>query len=157
MSRTIDPDFFDLEIYAIYRAIWENWGEEAWKVVWRAGEVLFEEIQQEQDLDTSSPLAAMRDLARYLVDVGYFTDMQVRQIAEDQLEYEMMAPVILPGAQRLITEGAVPAHISTAVMFAALKRLFGLKAEMMGEPEFKENEETPTTPVAIERWKLMEE
>ncbi len=147
-KRPIDPTFFDLEIYAIYRAIWENWGDEAWKVVWRAGEVLFDEIHERLNLDTDLPLAAMQGLAEYLVDVGYFADMKVRQTAEDELEYEMVAPVILPGAERIIAEGGVPAHISTSVMFAALKKLFGLKAEMIGEPEFTDDGR------AIERWHL---
>jgi hypothetical protein len=150
-KRTIDPDFFDLEIYAIYRAIWENWGDEAWRVVWRAGEVLFDEVQEQLDLDIESPLQAMRGLAEYLVDVGYFADMKVRQTAPDELEYEMVAPAILPGAQRIIAEGGVPAHISTSVMFAGLQRLFGMKAEMIGDPQF-----TPDGR-AIERWKLVKE
>jgi hypothetical protein len=145
-DKPIDPHFFDLEIYAIYRAIWENWGDEAWKVVWRAGEVLFDEIKTE--LDASSPLNAMRGLADYLVDVGYFAEMKVRQTAEDELEYEMVEPVILPGAERIIAEGGVPAHISTAVMFAGLKQLFGLKAVMIGDPVFTDDGR------AIERWKL---
>jgi len=151
MPRPIDPTFFDLEIYAIYRAIWENWGNEAWRVVWRAGEVLFDEIHQRLNLDARSPLAAMQGLAEYLVDVGYFADMKVRQTAEDELEYEMVAPAILPGAERLIAEGGVPAHISTALMFAGLKKLFGLKAEMLGGPEFTADGR------AIERWKLFKE
>jgi hypothetical protein len=151
IDKPIDPEFFDLEIYAIYRAIWENWGDEAWKVVWRAGEVLFDEVQQQLDLDTESPLKAMRGLADYLVGVGYFAEMKVRQIAEDELEYEMVAPAILPGAERIIAEGGVPAHISTAVMFAGLKQLFGLKAEMIGDPEFTDDGR------AIERWKLFKE
>jgi hypothetical protein len=146
----IDPAFFDLEIYAIYRAIWENWGDEAWKVVWRAGEVLFDEVHQRLELDTTTPLAAMEGLAEYLVGVGYFGDMKVRQTAEDELEYEMFEPVILPGAERIITEGGVPAHISTALMFAGLRKLFGLRAEMVGDPVF-----TPDGR-AIERWKLFE-
>lgn len=150
-DRPIDIRFFDLEIYAIYRAVWENWGDEAWKVVWRAGEVLFDEIHEQLDLDTSSPLAAMRGLAHYLVDVGYFLDLKVRQIAEDELEYEMVDPAITPGAQRIIAEGGVPAHISTSVMFAGLKRLFGLTAEMIGDPEFTDDGR------AIERWKLFKE
>jgi hypothetical protein len=150
-EQPIDPVFFDLEIYAIYRAIWENWGDEAWKVVWRAGEVLFDEIQEGLNLDTTSPLAAMQGLAIYLVEVGYFADMKVRQTAEDELEYEMIAPAILPGAERIIAEGGVPAHISTAVMFAGLKKLFGLTAEMIGEPEFTADGR------AIERWKLHKE
>ncbi len=150
-ERAIDPAFFDLEIYAIYRAVWENWGDQAWKVVWRAGEVLFDEVHERLDLDASSPLTAMRGLARYLVDVGYFADMQVHQTAEDELEYEMVEPAILPGARRIIAEGGVPAHISTAVMFAGLRRLFGLRAEMIGEPVFTADGR------AIERWKLFKE
>lgn len=147
-ARPIDPAFFDLEIYAIYRAIWENWGDEAWKVVWRAGEVLFDEIHEQLRLDTASPVAAMRGLAAYLVRVGYLADMKVRQTAEDELEYEMVEPAILPGAERIIAEGGVPAHISTALMFAGLKKLFGLRAEMIGEPEFTADGR------AIERWQL---
>ena len=147
-ERPIDPTFFDLEIYAIYRAIWDNWGDEAWKVVWRAGEVLFDEIQDILDLDTEAPLLAMQGLARYLVDVGYFADMLVRQTSDDELEYEMVAPAILPGAERIIAEGGVPAHISTSVMFAGLKKLFGLTAEMIGDPVFTADGR------AIERWKL---
>jgi len=151
LARAIDIRFFDLEIYAIYRAIWENWGDEAWKVVWRAGEVLFDEIHGQLDLRTDSPLAAMRSLAQYLVDAGYFAAMNVRQTADDELEYEMVDPAITPGAQRIIAEGGVPAHISTAVMFAGLKKLFGLAAEMIGDPEFT------TDGCAIERWKLFKE
>ncbi len=147
-ERPIDPHFFDLEIYAIYRAIWENWGDDAWNVVWRAGEGLFDEIHEVLELDRTSPLSAMQGLAKYLVGVGYFSDMKVRQTTEDELEYEMVEPVILPGAERIIAEGGVPAHISTAVMFAGLKKLFGLEAEMMGDPVFTEDGR------AIERWKL---
>jgi hypothetical protein len=91
----------------------------------------------------------MRGLAQYLVDVGYFVDMEVRQTADDELEYVMVDPAILPGAERIIAEGGVPAHISTAVMFAALKELFDLKAEMIGDPEFTADGR------AIERWKLV--
>jgi len=39
----------------------------------------------------------------------------------------------------------------TALMFAALRRLFGLRAEMIGDPVF-----TPDGR-AIERWKLFKE
>ena len=151
MPRPIDPAFFDLEIYAIYRAIWENWGDQAWKVVWRAGEVLFDEIQGQLRLDTATLLEAMQELARYLVQAGYLADMRVRQVAADELEYEMVAPAILPGAERIIAEGGVPAHISTALMFAGLQALFGFKAEMIGAPEFTADGR------AIERWKLSKE
>jgi hypothetical protein len=107
-------------------------------------------VHERLELDTTTPLAAMEGLAEYLVGVGYFADMKVRQTAEDELEYEMVEPAILPGAERIIAEGGVPAHISTALMFAGLRKLFGLQAEMMGDPLF-----TPDGR-AIERWKLFE-
>ena len=75
----------------------------------------------------------------------------LRQVAADELEYEMLEPAILPGAKRIIAEGGVPAHISTALMFAGLKTLFGLKAEMIGAPEFTADGR------AIERWRLLPE
>jgi hypothetical protein len=65
-------------------------------------------------------------------------------------DLEIYIPVILPGAERIIAEGGVPAHISTALMFAGLRKLFGLRAEMVGDPVF-----TPDGR-AIERWKLFE-
>ena len=43
--NSVDPTYFDQQIYALYRAVWERWGDEAWYVVWRSGEVLFEEIE----------------------------------------------------------------------------------------------------------------
>lgn len=148
MSK-IDPHYFDLQIYAIYRAIWERWGNEAWYVVWRSGEVLFDEIEPTLGLSSAdTPFSAMRRLVDYLRQIGYVEDIAVRQTDEDELEYEMLNPAILSGAKRLIAEGAVPAHISTGLMFAMLKKRFGLKAEMIGEPRLLPDGR------GIERWKL---
>jgi hypothetical protein len=150
MSK-IDPHYFDLQIYAIYRAIWEQWGEAAWDVVWRSGEVLFDEIEPTLGLTPDdTPFSAMQRLADYLRRVGYVDDIAVRQTGEDELEYVMFDPVILPGAKRLIAEGGVPAHISTTLMFALLKKRFSLKAEMIGDPRLLPDGR------GIERWKLSE-
>jgi hypothetical protein len=146
----IDPTYFDQQIYALYRAVWERWGDEAWAIVWRSGEVLFDEIEPGLGLlPGDDPFAAMRRLADYLQRVGYVTDITVRPLSEDEWEYEMLNPVILPGAERLIAEGAVPAHISTTLMFALLKKRFGLRAEMVGEPVFAPDGR------ATERWRLV--
>ena len=145
----IDPVYFDKQIYALYRAVWERWGDDAWYVVWRSGEVLLEEIEAELDLGLDTdPLAAMQRLASYLQQVGYVRDIAIRPLSEDEWEYEMVDPVILPGAKRLLEDGAVPAHISTTLMFALLKR-FGLKAEMVGDPDLRADGR------ALERWRLV--
>jgi hypothetical protein len=145
----IDPAYFDKQIYALYRAVWERWGDDAWWVVWRSGEVLLDEIESELHLELDAgPLPAMQSLATYLQRAGYVREIVVRPLSEDEWEYEMADPVILPGARRLLGEGAVPAHISTSLMFALLKR-FGLRAEMVGEPDLRADGR------AIERWRLV--
>jgi hypothetical protein len=149
MAR-IDPVYFDQQIYALYRAVWERWGDAAWHVVWRSGEVLFDEIESELGFESSDDaFVAMRRLAAYLVRVGYVKEIAVSPVSEVEWDYEMLDPVILPGAKRLISEGAVPAHISTTLMFALLKKRFGLRAEMVGDPDLRPDGR------AIERWRLV--
>ena len=146
----IDPVYFDHQLYALYRAVWERWGDEAWYVVWRSGEILFDQIEPGLALQADDdPFTAMQQLAAYLRRAGYVEDIAVRAISDTEWDYEMLNPVILPGAQRLVAEGAVPAHVSTTLMFALLKKRFGLKAEMVGDPVFKPDGR------AIERWRLV--
>ena len=148
MSK-IDPAYFDKQIYALYRAVWERWGDDAWYVVWRSGEVLLEEIEGDLGLEwDAGPFPAMQSLASYLQRVGYVREIAVRPLSEDEWEYEMVDPVILPGAKRLLNDGAVPAHISTTLMFALLSR-FGLRAEMVGDPDLCPDGR------ALERWRLV--
>jgi|Deesub1362B_J571_1020462.scaffolds.fasta_scaffold05340_4 hypothetical protein len=145
----VDPDFFDLEIYAIYYAIYDLVGEDTWKVVWKAGEIVYNEIKDKIGAaDAKDPFESLKKLAEWLKKVGYIEDIEVRKVAEDEIEYVMLNPIITSGAKRLIQEGRVPAHISTALMFAALKQ-FNMKAEMVGEPKFLPDGR------AVERWKLI--
>jgi hypothetical protein len=146
----IDPTYFDQQIYALYRAVWERWGDEAWYVVWRSGEILFDEIESELGLQADDdPFVAMQRLASYLRRVGYVEDISVRPLSETEWDYEMLDPVILPGAKRLLADGAVPAHISTTLMFALLKKRFRMEAEMVGDPDLRPDGR------ATERWRLV--
>jgi hypothetical protein len=146
----IDQTYFDQQIFALYRAVWERWGDEAWYVVWRSGEILFDEIESDLELrPDDDPFVAMQRLADYLQRVGYVAEISVRPLSDTEWDYEMLDPVILPGAKRLLAEGAVPAHISTTLMFALLKKRFGMEAEMVGDPDLQPDGR------AIERWRLV--
>ena len=146
----IDPVYFDQQIFALYRAVWERWGDEAWYVVWRSGEILFNEIESELGLQADDdPFVAMQRLASYLQRVGYVEDISVRPLSKTEWDYEMLDPVILPGAKRLLADGAVPAHISTTLMFALLKKRFRMEAEMVGDPDLRPDGR------ATERWRLV--
>ncbi len=151
MGRSIDVKFFDLELYCVYKAVTELFGnEQAWQLVWRSGKVMFEEICREKNLRITDPIEIMEKITEYLEEAGYSEKLAVRRTGEDSIEYEMLRPAIGPGAQRLIKEGAVPAHISTSVLFAALNK-FGLKAEIIGEPSFRPDG------TAVEKWRLYRE
>ncbi len=145
--KDIKKEFFDLEMYSVYRAIGEFWADEAWKVVWRAGEILFSELVNKLALKGKSLEEVLKSLANYLQDVGYVEGIEVSFIKEDEVEYKMKNPSIERAAFRLINEGFAPPHISTALLMAALDKLFGLKAEMVGNPIQKNG-------WVIEKWKL---
>lgn len=147
MSK-IDPEFFDLEIYAIYKAIHELVSQDAWKIVWRAGEIVLEKLEDKLNLKTENNVFTyLQKIAHYLQKVGYVKKIEVRKVNGNLIEYEMLDPVIAKEATQLIKEGAVPAHISTSLMVAALKK-FNLKMEMIGEPTFLSDKRV------IEKWRL---
>jgi len=149
LERQVDEHFFDLEIYSIYRAAFELFGvDNSWRLVWKSGEILFGELSKEIDLQAANPIELLRKLARYLERAGYVRRLEIRQVATDEIEYEMLQPAIGPGAVKLINEGGAPAHISTSLLFAGLKLRFGMKAEMIGDPTFLEDGRV------IEKWKL---
>lgn len=146
---SVDPRLFDLEIYSIYKAVNELLKDRTWEVVWRAGEILLENILDDLSLEeTSDPYTALNKLANWLREMGYIKDIEVRKVGEDSIEYIMSDPIITLGAKKLIEEGLVPPHISTALMFALLKK-YGYKAEMVGDPVFLDDGRV------VERWRLV--
>jgi|Deesub1362B_J571_1020462.scaffolds.fasta_scaffold00673_8 hypothetical protein len=145
--KEINKDFFNLEIYSIYRAIGELWNKEAWRVVWRAGEILFLELNKKLKLRGKPIEEVLKSLANYLENIGYVDKIEVSFIKKDEIEYKMKNPSIEEVAFRLIKEGFAPPHISTALLIAALDKLFGLKIEIIGNPVQKND-------WVIEKWKL---
>ncbi len=146
---SVKPEFFDLELYSVYKAVNEVLGEKTWDIVWRAGEILLDLISKDLGLDdVDDPFEALKRVAAWLKEMGYISDIEVRKTGVDTVEYVMSDPIITPGAKKLIEEGMVPPHVSTSLMFATLKR-YGYKAEMVGDPVFLDDGRV------IEKWRLI--
>lgn len=144
----IDPKFFDLVIYGIYYSVYDVIGEKTWEIVWKSGEIVFNEAKKFiEGLSEQDVFKVLSTLANWLKNSGYIEDISVEMISENLVKYIMLNPAIADGAQKLIKLGRVPAHISTSLMFAALKNL-GYTAEMVGEPQFLSDGRV------IEIWKL---
>ncbi len=148
-GRVIHADFFNMEAYAIYRAITESFGERGWEVTWRSGEIFFEELRKKLNITETEPFALMKLLSRWLVDAGYIGSIEVSQASEDLLICDLEDPVPRPATERLREANSVQPHFSAAIMMAALKQMCGIEAKMESvKSEFL----SPTR--SRQRWRL---
>ena len=128
--RVLDAEFINAEIYGIYKAITEVSGEDGWKIMWRAGELVFDEIEPKLQFASREPLDVMRTVGAYLKQAGYFEDIELELLPNGVLEYQMVNTATRASAQRLIQENAILPHWSTVVMVAALRKMSGVEAKM---------------------------
>jgi hypothetical protein len=149
MLKPVDREFIQLEVYAVYKAISELFGEKGWDVIWRSGEIMFDEIEKRLEFADTDPLSVLKVLARYFVDAGYVEQLDFHMAEENVMEYELSGTLVRPAILKLKEENCVLPHWSTVVMFAALKKLCGVKAETdASQPEIR----SATT--TRERWVL---
>jgi hypothetical protein len=126
----LDADFINAEIYAIYKAITEVCGEDGWKIMWRSGELAFDQIEPQLQFPSREPLDVMRTVGDYLARVGYFEGIDLELLPGGVLEYQMFNTATRASAARLIAENAILPHWSTVIMVAALRKLCGIEAKM---------------------------
>jgi hypothetical protein len=126
----LSADFINVEIYAIYKAITEVCGDDGWKIMWRSGELAFEQIEPQLEFPSDQPLDVMRTVADYLARVGYFEAIELELLPGGVLEYQMINTATRDSARRLIEENAILPHWSTVIMVAALRKRCGVEAKM---------------------------
>jgi hypothetical protein len=154
MAQVLDADFVSLEVYAIYTAITEVCGEDGWKIMWRSGELAFQQVQERLDFPSRDPVAVLRTLAQYLVRVGYLESFDLELRPGGVLEYEMVGAPLHASAARLIRERAILPHWSTAMMVAGLRALCGVDTHLEGHGGHHNEPELVGERRARERWLL---
>ena len=143
----VTAELLNVELYGIFKAITDLFGEKGWDVIWRVGEIVFDEIEPALHIPDDEPSTVMRAIGEYLKRVGYLREVRWRSLGPDALEYEMIDPVPWPAAEKLLAERAVLPHFSTALMMAGLKKRCGIRASMEDvRPEMLAGH------VARERW-----
>lgn len=147
MRNKINNEFFNSFVYSVFKAIGERLGEGSWKIVWRTGEILFEEIKEKIGFEKEEPIEIFRAIAKYLKKTGYLKDVRIVSLNDYELEYWMKEPAIEKGAFKLIEEGFPPPHISTSILFSAIKNHTNFELKLMGNPEVKDK-------WIVERWKI---
>ena len=151
MPRTLAASFINKEIYGIYKAITEVCGDDGWKIMWRAGELVFDQLEEELEFPSREPLDVMRTIGTYLATVGYLERVDFDLQPKGMLEYQMFGTATRDSATRLIAENAILPHWSTVIMVAALRKLCGVEAKMEAhdhKPELVNQQQSK------ERWML---
>jgi hypothetical protein len=127
----IKDHFFNAETYGIYMAARDLLGEKGEDLVWRSGEYVFKYIKDTlPDLTEKSPVEVVRSIGEYLVDQGYFSRIEITEIGPNQFYYDMYDAAITDGIRELRQDGGVLAHYSTTLIFAALKEVCNMRAEL---------------------------
>jgi hypothetical protein len=148
----IKEHFFNAETYGIYMAARDLLGERGEDLVWRSGEYVFKYIKDAlPDLANRSPVEVVRSIGEYLVDQGYFSRIDLTEIGPNQFYYDMYGPAILDSIQKLMQDGGVLSHYSTTLIFAALKEVCNMRAELEHTMQPSDN---PEGDFAREKWTL---
>lgn len=128
--RTPDRDFIRAEVYGIYKAITELFGEKAWQVIWRSGEIVFDEAAKQLEFPKKDPISVINVLGKYLVKSGYCTKIEAKMAGKDLIQYDVWGPsMIRPAITKLKAEGCVLPHWSTVVIVAGLEKVCKVKVE----------------------------
>ncbi|MCD6263011.1 hypothetical protein J7L60_01185 [Candidatus Bathyarchaeota archaeon] len=150
--RPIDPRFLDFINYGICKALSERYGKEAAAEVFRrAGEIEFEELKKIVEFKSREPYEVLRTVGKFLEEMGYMAEIRLTKVEEDEVIIEMSGVSVIESSIRLTQEGASPSHIMTNLMFAALKDLCNLRADII---DLTLEQPSPETGYAKEKWVL---
>ena len=131
----MDSEFFDLETYAVYSAIIRLFGKKVWDIVWLSGEIAFAELKERLNITEKEPLAVLRRVARYLEKMGYASKLDIKKVEENKYTLDLYSTAAREGIRKLkmeqkdLGETFCP-HYCTTLMFAALKEMCNMKAEV---------------------------
>lgn len=132
-------------ISAIYKAVYKEIGDDAWEILWRSGEILFDSLKAElgitPDMDINTALNRLSSFLRdiHMVDeINYMIDPK-----DNVIEYEIKFRIPLKYERR---EEAGPIYIFSS-LFVALMNYLGYEVTKDAEPRVTEYNKL------VERWK----
>jgi hypothetical protein len=150
----MDREFFDIETYALFSALNEIVPEKAWDIAQRAGEYAFAEVKSRLGIKEKDPIKLIKILGNWLQDMGY-ARIEVKKIGDNIFHYYMYDTASRKGLRKIREEkgkNAIMAHWSSVLMFAALKDMCNLKAEI-SHLDFAVEDDIGAT---VEEWVLSE-
>jgi len=150
--KIIRPEFIDFVNYNICKAYMEYYEKEAGIGFFRrVGEIGFQELRKTVDFPSSDPYEVLKTVGEFLERMGYMSKIQLTKVEENEVVIEMFGVSVIKSSMRLIREGANPSHFMTNLMFASLKELSGIQADIYDLTLEQPSEDTGYTK---EKWVL---
>jgi len=129
--KMIKPEFLDFVNYNICKAYSEMYGREAAANFFRrVGEIGFQELRKIISFKSSEPFEVLKTVAEFLEEMGYLAKIQLTKVSKDEVIIEMFGVSVIKSSIRLTNQGDSPSHFMTNLMFAALKEICSLKADI---------------------------
>ena len=129
--KKIDPSFLDFVNYGVCSALSRTYGKEAAEKLFRlAGEIEFQELKKMISFEEKEPYIALKRVGEFLEKMGYMAKIKLTKVEENEVIIEMYGVSVIKSSKRLTNEGASPSHFMTNLMFATLKDLCDIRAEI---------------------------
>jgi hypothetical protein len=126
--------------------------EKAWEIALRGGEYAFAELKKRLNITEKDPISLVKLIGNWLEDMGY-AKIEIEQTEENVFHYSMYDTASRRGLRQIRKEkgdDAIMAHWSSVLMFAALKDMCNLKAEISHLDFAKEDDKG----ASVEKWVL---
>ena len=150
--KKISPEFLDFFNYGVCKSLSERFGKEtAAEIFRRAGEIEFEELKKLVAFKSREPYEVLTTVGKFLEKMGYMARIELKRVEDDEVLIEMYGVSVIASSIRLTREAASPSHIMTNLMFAALKDLCGVRADIV---DLTLEQPSPRTGYAKEKWIL---
>jgi hypothetical protein len=129
--KMVRPEFLDFLNYNICKTYSELHGKEKAEAFFRrVGEIGFQELKKMVEFPSLEPYDVLKTVAEFLERMGYMSKIKLTKVEKDEVIIEMFGVSVTKSSIRLLEEGASPSHIMTNLMFAALKELCGIHADI---------------------------
>jgi len=150
--RMVKPEFLDFVNYNICKAYSEIHGkDEAVGFFRRVGEIGFEQLRGMVDFPSADPYEVLKAVGGFLEDMGYMSKIQLTKVEEGEVIIEMFGVSVIDSSIRLTEGGASPSHFMTNLMFAALKEVSGVHADIY---DLTLEQPSAETGYGMEKWVL---
>ena len=129
--KMVQPEFLDFVNYSICKAYSEMYGKDtAVKFFRRVGEIGFKELLKMVEFPSSKPYDVLKAVGEFLESMGYMSKIQLTKVDEQEVIIEMFGVSVIKSSINLVEEGASPSHFMTNLMFAALKEISDVHADI---------------------------